>query len=143
MHALLILFSATLMFLTTSAGIAGTIKLKATSGQVGMACLEAGGTYTLGTGTGGYGCKTAKGEVKCDKSGNCTGTCSNCGKSAMAPIGGVLANSVARGQKLSPQSTTKPPVTGATQPQTSKRTTAVPRVTTQPAASRAVQPGLR
>ena len=100
------LFAAGMLVVAVSgpAAFAGTIKLKATSGQVGLACIDAGGTYTQGTGTGGYGCKTAKGEVSCDKDGNCTGTCGNCQQRVVVSGGGrlqgglgqVLANKFAK-----------------------------------------------
>ena len=60
---------------------AGTIKLngKYNPGTVGTDCINANGTSTTGTGPGGYGCKTPKGEVSCTVKGVCTGTCQACG----------------------------------------------------------------
>ena len=46
--------------------------------QVNLACNNADGALTTGTGPGGYGCRTSKGSVSCDKNGKCTGTCGNC-----------------------------------------------------------------
>ena len=71
---------------------AGTKQLvnKHSSGAVAVACGEAGGTYTT-TSAGGYGCKTSKGEVKCNKDKTCTGTCAACGKRLIGPfLKGVL-----------------------------------------------------
>jgi hypothetical protein len=64
-----------------SAAVAGTVKIQAGPGIVSYDCVNAGGTDTAGVGKGGYGCKTSKGDVECDKNGNCTGTCSNCSAS--------------------------------------------------------------
>lgn len=60
---------------------AGTAKLNGTYnvGAVGADCVNAGGNTTKGTGPGGYGCKTPKGEVSCTAQGVCTGTCQACG----------------------------------------------------------------
>jgi len=60
---------------------AGTIKLTGTysSSQIDLAGINANGTVTAGTGPGGYGCKTSKGEVSCTADGKCTGTCQACG----------------------------------------------------------------
>jgi len=55
-----------------------TLSGRYTVGQVGNACVAADGTSTGGTGPGGYGCRTSKGSVSCDKNGKCTGTCGNC-----------------------------------------------------------------
>jgi hypothetical protein len=69
----------TIGFLTLTAH-ADRIKLGGTwtAGQIDMRCADAGGTVTSGTGSGGYGCKTAVGEVSCTSGGKCTGSCSNC-----------------------------------------------------------------
>jgi hypothetical protein len=50
---------------------AGTIKLKGTftSGQIDLACDNNNGKVTPGTGPGGFGCKTDKGEVSCTSAG--------------------------------------------------------------------------
>jgi EF hand len=66
--------------LFAGAAFGGTVHLGYHSqGQIEMACGDApGGQYTSGTGPGGYGCKTSKGEVSCTSGGDCTGTCSNC-----------------------------------------------------------------
>ena len=60
---------------------AGTTKLNGNYnvGTVGTDCVNAGGETTKGTGPGGYGCKTPKGEVSCTVKGECTGTCQACG----------------------------------------------------------------
>jgi hypothetical protein len=61
---------------------AGTIKLKANQTLVEMRCMvntDGKGVLTSGKGAGGYGCKTAKGEVSCTAEGDCTGTCQGCG----------------------------------------------------------------
>jgi hypothetical protein len=60
---------------------AGTAKLNGNYnvGTVGTDCVSAGGETTKGTGPGGYGCKTPKGEVSCTVKGECTGTCQACG----------------------------------------------------------------
>ena len=94
---------------------AGTIKFKATSLQVDLACLNysGGATATAGNGPGGYGCKTDKGEVSCDKNGNCTGTCEKCGtriKVGQGTVRQALANSVnvidgSQGQPSGPKRT--------------------------------------
>jgi hypothetical protein len=82
-----------------SAAGAATIKLTGQyqRWQIETKCLGTNdGVVTSGTGEGGYGCKTKKGEVSCDKDGHCTGTCGNCG-SAGAPgrrgIGAILSPS--------------------------------------------------
>jgi hypothetical protein len=69
---------------TTSAAtkqLAGTYSV----GQVETDCINAGGTVTSGTGSGGYGCRTSKGSVSCTKDGQCTGTCGNCAASKPTP----------------------------------------------------------
>ena len=74
---------ATIALGSTDAAWAGTIKLhgRISSGALFMACIDApDGTATGGTGPGGYGCKTPRGEVSCTAQGKCTGTCSSCGK---------------------------------------------------------------
>lgn len=80
-----------------SAAGAATIKLTGQykQWQIETTCMGTkDGVVTPGAGPGGYGCKTSKGEVSCDKDGHCTGTCGNCG-SAAAPgrrgIGGILS----------------------------------------------------
>jgi hypothetical protein len=70
--------------------IAGTVSLNASPADVNVACANAGGTPTSGTGTGGYGCKGKKGEIECDKNSNCTGTCQKCGSASIKGKGGVL-----------------------------------------------------
>jgi hypothetical protein len=55
-----------------------TLAGKYNVGQIDIACINAQGIVTSGTGPGGFGCKTSKGEVSCTKSGKCTGTCQNC-----------------------------------------------------------------
>lgn len=101
----LIFALGTLAFVAAPA-VAGTIKLKASMTQVDDACLANNATFTSGSGPGGYGCKTDKGEISCDKDGNCTGTCENCGGKA-APgkgrMGGILTNTpTAKAQPLQP-----------------------------------------
>jgi hypothetical protein len=52
---------------------AGKIKLshRWNLGQIEIRCMNAEGNLTAGTGPGGYGCKTTKGEVSCTKDGAC------------------------------------------------------------------------
>jgi hypothetical protein len=66
--------------LFAGAAFAGTVHLGFHStGEIDLACMDAtDGQLTGGTGEGGYGCKTSKGEVSCTKEGQCTGTCTNC-----------------------------------------------------------------
>jgi hypothetical protein len=66
--------------LFAGAAFGGTVHLGFHSlGEIDNACVNApDGQVTGGTGEGGYGCKTSKGEVSCSKEGDCTGTCSNC-----------------------------------------------------------------
>ena len=75
-----------------SAAIAGTVSLVATLGQVNAACIGSGGTTTAGVGKDGFGCKTDKGEVECDKTGKCTGTCNNCSNAVSRPADQILLN---------------------------------------------------
>jgi hypothetical protein len=73
--------------MAATAALAGTIKLQGTysAGQIDLACIDNGGTVTAGTGAGGFGCKTDKGEVSCTKEGQCTGTCEKCGARMTGP----------------------------------------------------------
>jgi hypothetical protein len=75
---------------------AGTIKLKGTftSGQIDIACINNNGTPTAGTGPGGFGCKTDKGEVSCTSAGKCTGTCQACGARLVGGGGKSILTSV-------------------------------------------------
>jgi hypothetical protein len=75
-----LVFAIAIVGFAMNAASAGTKQL---SGKYGISviendCFEAGGTVTGGTGPGGYGCKTSKGEVSCTSGGVCTGTCGNC-----------------------------------------------------------------
>ena len=80
MRKLIVVAAILLAGTSGSVAVAGTVRFQATHGQVDLACATTqGSTYTGGTGKGGFGCKTASGEVKCDSKGNCTGTCGNCG----------------------------------------------------------------
>jgi len=60
---------------------AGTTTLRGIYARsvLGADCIDAGGTPAPGTGPGGFGCKTDKGEVECTATGQCTGTCPTCG----------------------------------------------------------------
>lgn len=82
-----VLATAALCFLADAAS-AGKIQLNGTwkEHQITSRCVDAGGTHTDGTGSGGYGCKTSKGEVSCDKNGKCTGECQACGKRLVNPL---------------------------------------------------------
>jgi hypothetical protein len=84
-----------------TAAEAGTIKLQGTytASQIDLACIDNGGTVTAGTGAGGFGCKTDKGEVSCTKEGQCTGTCERCGARLAGGgkrqlLGGILTDSL-------------------------------------------------
>ena len=59
---------------------AATIQLKGLYGAsvLGHDCVEAGGTTTLGIGSGGYGCKTDRGDVECTARGQWAATCDKC-----------------------------------------------------------------
>jgi hypothetical protein len=110
-----LVYPITIVALALVAGpaLAETIKLTGTyrNGQISLACLEAGGRETGGTGAGGFGCKTAKGEIKCTAAGQCTGTCNNCGKSAAkVDTVGILTNApLVQAAPLTPQTQTRPP----------------------------------
>jgi hypothetical protein len=118
--------------------IAGTVKL---TGKYGKSYIEARclgnetGRPTSGSGPGGYGCKTNKGEVSCDKNGNCTGTCQNCGGKAAAAkggMGGILTNAPGgKVQPLTPQKTTRPTTTAPTRPLKQQKVTRSPVSTPQ------------
>lgn len=77
---------------------AGRIILTASASQVDLACINAGGTSTAGIGPGGYGCKTNKGEVTCNKDGKCVGECEKCGAARVVQgglkgrLGQILTN---------------------------------------------------
>jgi hypothetical protein len=124
------LIAAGVCIVVAAPAVAGTVKItgKYTLGQIEQRCLATDtGRVTSGTGPGGYGCKTDKGEVSCDKNGNCTGTCQNCGGKAASSrggMGGVLANAPAgKVQPLTPQKVTRPTTTAPTQPLKQQRTT--------------------
>jgi hypothetical protein len=70
-----------LAFGLVGAASAGTITLRGLYARsaLGADCINAGGTPTPGTGAGGFGCKTDKGEVECTDRGQCIGTCPTCG----------------------------------------------------------------
>ena len=53
-----------------SVTVKGTVSL----GQVSLACVNSEGTFTGGTGKGGYGCVTAISSISCTAKGKCTGT---------------------------------------------------------------------
>jgi hypothetical protein len=78
---------------TRSTAEAGTVQFHAEIEDVQLACYNAGGKDTTGTGRGGYGCKTGNGEVSCNKGGNCTGTCSKCGTRTVG-LGQILTKVV-------------------------------------------------
>ena len=45
-----------------------------TAVQVQSACIKGKGSYTAGIGSGGYGCKTSRAKVSCNRNGVCFGT---------------------------------------------------------------------
>ena len=63
-----------------------------TQGQVDLACINAGGQVTSGSGSGGFGCKTGKVEISCTKTGTLNqgpvGTCTACKPSCSMDAGG-------------------------------------------------------
>ena len=77
---LLAIFALAAFGLLADSVWAATKKLpgKYTVARIETACICADGENTSGTGPGGFGCKTSKGEVSCTKDGKCTGTCKNC-----------------------------------------------------------------
>lgn len=58
---------------------------KYTQGQIDLACINAGGQVTSGSGPGGFGCKTDGGEISCKKTGTLNqgpvGSCTACNPS--------------------------------------------------------------
>jgi hypothetical protein len=84
---------------------AGTQKLqyRYSESQLHARCDEAGGTFNSGSGTG-YGCTGSGGQINCDKSGKCTGTCPNCGTPQMGRGGfkGILQSPTAVGNAPPP-----------------------------------------
>ena len=98
--------------LVAAPALSATVKLAGTHtyGQIAWACLVADGQETKGTGGKGFGCKTSKGEIKCTNAGQCTGTCNNCGKSAVKfDTAGILTNTpLAQTTPLTPQTQTRP-----------------------------------
>jgi hypothetical protein len=58
-----------------------SISKKVSAGQLKTACDKAGGFYTAAD-SGGYSCSGSKGSISCNKNGNCTGYCANCGGKA-------------------------------------------------------------
>jgi hypothetical protein len=104
-----------------------------TEGQVLLACLNTeGGRVTSGSGPGGFGCKTDKGEVSCKKTGTlndgAVGSCEGCNPSCSADLGGGTTGGRTLDDILSPPTkarqlepleasgdTNKPPARTATQ----------------------------
>jgi hypothetical protein len=94
--ALVSVIIAGVFALTAPAALSATVKLAGTHtiGQILQACILSEGGHaqqTAGTGPGGYGCRTDKGEVSCDRDGHCTGTCDNCGNASAPGTGGIRA----------------------------------------------------
>jgi hypothetical protein len=70
-----------------------------TQGQIDLYCLDAGGQVTSGSGPGGFGCKTDKGEISCTKTGTLNqgpvGSCVGCNPSCgMDASGGSRTTSI-------------------------------------------------
>src|SRR3954463_4902543 len=83
MHRAVVIASAFVTFgFLAGESWAGSISLQDRYIRVHIlrACFEANGQSTGGTGPGGYGCKTSKGQVSCTAEGKCTGTCQACGR---------------------------------------------------------------
>lgn len=113
---------ATLGLLENGAS-AKTITLKGTysAGQIDMACINASGTVTAGTGSGGYGCKGPGGSVSCTAGGKCTGTCSKC---SARRVSGKGVREVLRSRNIDVKSTgTSAPTDGKVRPGTAKTDT--------------------
>ncbi|SRR6266480_5574207 len=84
----------TLGFLVDAAAARNIVlKRTYTQGQVEIACIRGGGASIAGRGPGGFGCKTSKGEVKCNAAGECIGTCHRCGTRETSSIRDILGPS--------------------------------------------------
>jgi hypothetical protein len=84
----------TLGFLVDAAAARNIVlKRTYTQGQVEIACIRGGGASIAGRGPGGFGCKTSKGEVKCNAAGECIGTCHRCGTRETGSIRDILGPS--------------------------------------------------
>jgi hypothetical protein len=96
MHKLRLSFTllAALTFFAGPAS-AGTVDLgHQNRGDIKIACFAHNdGKLTSGSGPGGYGGKTSKGEVSCDKDGHCTGNCGNASAPGNRGIKGILSAS--------------------------------------------------
>jgi hypothetical protein len=126
-----------------------SISKKVSAGQLKTACDKAGGFYTAAD-SGGYSCSGSKGSISCNKNGNCTGYCGNCGgKAAKGGMGGILTNAQGvKAQPLRPQQVTTSPGRAPTQtvtrspktaqPLTAQKTTASPK-TVSPSSTGASQ----
>lgn len=110
------------------------IKLKGNYSQsyIEARCLGTSDGKITTDGNGGYGCKTSKGEVNCDKNGHCTGNCGNCGgksaSSGKGGVGGILTGgSPPKTQPLRPQQTTTSPSRTPTRPLTQQNVARSPK----------------
>ena len=123
-----------------------SISKKVSAGQLKAACDKAGGFYT-GASSGGYACTGSKGSITCNKNGNCTGYCGNCGGKAAAAnggMGGILTNAPGgKAQTLQPRQVTTSPSRTPTRQVTRSPKTAQPMTaqkTTGSAGANATQP---
>jgi hypothetical protein len=110
------LFTIAMVF--ASGAVAGTVQIKGNQSESSIKshCDKAGGVFFgSGGGDGGYGCTAAGGSISCNKSGECSGECSTCGKPAVAHKGpntifGVLSGSTLKTGTNAPAKPTEKPV---------------------------------
>jgi hypothetical protein len=106
------LVAAGVFVFTAHAALSEPLPGKHTMGEIWQTCLTTeGGIATNGSGPGGFGCKTGKGEVSCKKTGTVNGgsvgTCEGCNPSCSMDAGGGGANRTID-DVLSPPSKAKP-----------------------------------
>ncbi len=114
MHKALTRLIVTGMFaFIASAAIAEPLPGKHTMGEIWQKCLTTeGGIATNGSGPGGFGCKTDKGEVSCKKTGTLNGgsvgTCEGCNPSCGMDASGRGTGRRTIDDILSPPSKARP-----------------------------------
>ena len=73
--AITVFSMATLAFVGGASAKQGfQLQKRYTAVQVQSACIKGNGRYTAGIGSGGYGCKTRRVKVSCNRTGVCFGT---------------------------------------------------------------------
>ena len=110
----LAVLAATVMVGHSGAALAGTKQVAGThsASEIKGSCDKAGGVYF--SGSEGYSCVAAGGEVDCNKNGKCTGDCKTCGpavaKGGTGSVNGILSGTTLKASTGTSTKATAQPV---------------------------------